>query len=56
MTYRNITSILHLNELRLLACCEPSCSIKQMKKLIDASSPYSGENYIKLSFLMLKND
>ena len=34
MSYKNITSILHPNELKLLACGETNCSVEQMKKLI----------------------
>lgn len=33
MTYSNITKILHPSELKLLCCGEPTCSVKQMKKL-----------------------
>lgn len=40
MSYKNITSILHPNELELLVCGEPSCSIEQMKKLTKISVSY----------------
>lgn len=33
ISYKNITSLLHPNELKLLVCGEPNCSIEQMKKL-----------------------
>lgn len=37
MCYKNITSILHPNELKLLACGELNCNIEQMKKLFIVS-------------------
>lgn len=39
MSYKNITSILHQNELKLLVCGERNCSIEQMKKLTNVSTP-----------------
>lgn len=35
MCYKNITNILHPNELKLLVCGEPNCSVDQMKKLFN---------------------
>ncbi|KAK8892306.1 hypothetical protein M9Y10_029531 [Tritrichomonas musculus] len=39
MTHKNITKILRPQELRLLVCGEPNCSIDQMKKLITVTPP-----------------
>ena len=53
MTYKNITSILHPDELKLLVCGEPNCSIEHMKNLIDISVPYDdtlSEDDIKTMF------
>ena len=39
MSYKNITSILHPNELKLLVFVEPNFSIEQMKKLTEVTAP-----------------
>lgn len=52
MCYKNITNILNPNELKLLICGEPNCSVEQMKNLcvvnVINENPQNAKKMIKM--------
>ncbi len=53
MSYINITSILTPSELKLFICCEPNCSVEQMKQLTVVSTPT--EKMVKLFWNIIES-